>query len=104
MFKERRNLSKDGVVVVCVTTDKNTGEIVGEPVAVSSGFLDDTETGNLFEELCFSVAHELTDSGTRHGKNGENGAFKAKVKETARSFIASSVRRSPMIIPVVLEV
>ena len=104
VFKERRNLSKDGVVVVCVTTDKNTGEIVGEPVAVSSGFLDDTETGNLFEELCFSVAQELTDSGTRHGKNGENGAFKAKVKETARSFIASSVRRSPMIIPVVLEV
>ena len=104
VFSERRSLSKDGVVVVCVTADKNTGEIVGEPVAVSSGFLDDTETGDLFESLSVSVAQDLTNTGTRYGKNGENGVFKAKVKEIARSFIASSVRRSPMIIPVVLEV
>ena len=62
------------------------------------------ETGNLFEELSFAVTKDLSNSGTRHKKNGENGEFKAKVKETARGFIASSVRRSPMIVPVVLEV
>jgi ribonuclease J len=104
VFSERRSLSKDGVVVVVVTTSKDSGEIVGEPVAVSSGFLDESETGNLFEELSFAVAKALSNSGTRHKKNGENGEFKAKVKETARGFIASSVRRSPMIVPVVLEV
>ena len=104
VFSERRSLSKDGVVVVVVTTSKDSGEIVGEPVAVSSGFLDESETGNLFEELSSAVAKDLSNSGTRHKKNGENGEFKAKVKETARGFIASSVRRSPMIVPVVLEV
>jgi len=104
VFSERRSLSKDGVVVVVVTTSKDSGEIVGEPVAVSSGFLDESETGNLFEELSFAVAKDLSNSGTRHKKNGENGEFKEKVKETARGFIASSVRRSPMIVPVVLEV
>ena len=104
VFSERRSLSKDGVVVVVVTTSKDSGEIVGEPVAVSSGFLDESETGNLFEELSFAVAKDLSNSGTRHKKNGENVEFKAKVKETARGFIASSVRRSPMIVPVVLEV
>ena len=104
VFSERRSLSKDGVVVVVVTTSKDSGEIVGEPVAVSSGFLDESETGNLFEELSVAVAKDLSNSGTRHKKNGENGEFKAKVKETARGFIASSVRRSPMIVPVVLEV
>ena len=98
---ERRSLSKDGVVVVVVTADKNNHRIVGEPVAVASGFLDDSETGNLFEELSVAVAQEMNDSAVRHEENGE---FKAKVKETARKFIASSVRRSPMIIPVVLEV
>ena len=104
VFSERRSLAKDGVVVVVVTTSKDTGEIVGHPEAVSSGFLDESETGNLFEELSVAVAKELSNSGTRHKKNGENGEFKAKVKETARGFIASSVRRSPMIVPVVLEV
>jgi mRNA degradation ribonuclease J1/J2 len=46
---ERRSLSKDGVVVVVVTTDKQNGKLVGEPAAVASGFLDESETGTLFE-------------------------------------------------------
>ena len=101
---ERRSLSKDGVVVVVVTTDKNSGKLVGEPAAVASGFLDESETGNLFEELSVAVAQELSSNGGSTTRKGENGELKAKVKETARSFIAGSVRRSPMIIPVVLEV
>ena len=101
---ERRSLSKDGVVVVVVTTDKNSGKLVGEPAAVASGFLDESETGNLFEELSVAVARELSSNGGSNTKKGENGELKAKVKETARSFIAGSVRRSPMIIPVVFEV
>ena len=101
---ERRSLSKDGVVVVVVTTDKNTGKLVGEPTAVASGFLDESETGNLFEELSVAVAQELSSNGAGIGEKGNNGELKAKVKETARKFIAGSVRRSPMIIPVVLEV
>ena len=101
---ERRSLSKDGVVVVVVTTDKNSGKLVGEPAAVASGFLDESETGNLFEELSVAVAQELSSNGGSNTKKGENGELKAKVKETARSFIAGSVRRSPMIISVVFEV
>ena len=101
---ERRSLSKDGVVVVVVTTDKNSGKLVGEPAAVASGFMDESETGNLFEELSVAVAQELSSNGGSNTKKGENGELKAKVKETARSFIAGSVRRSPMIIPVVFEV
>ena len=101
---ERRSLSKDGVVVVVVTTDKDSGKLVGEPAAVASGFLDESETGNLFEELSVAVAQELSSNGESNTNQGENGELKAKVKETARSFIAGSVRRSPMIIPVVLEV
>ena len=101
---ERRSLSKDGVVVVVVTTDKKSGKLVGEPAAVASGFLDESETGNLFEELSVALAQELTNNWSGSKENSENGGLKAKVRETARSFIASSVRRSPMIIPVVLEV
>ena len=101
---ERRSLSKDGVVVVVVTTDKKTGKLVGEPAAVASGFLDESETGTLFEELSAAVAKELTSKWSGSKENSENGGLKTKVRETARSFIAGSVRRSPMIIPVVLEV
>jgi|TARA_B100001971_G_scaffold51412_1_gene46578 ribonuclease J len=101
---ERRSLSKDGVVVVVVTTDKQNGKLVGEPAAVASGFLDESETGTLFEELSVALAQELASNRSGGKENSENGGLKAKVRETARSFIAGSVRRSPMIIPVVLEV
>ena len=104
VYSERRSLSKDGVVVVVVTTDKSNGKLVGQPAAVSSGFLDETETGNLFEELSVAVAQELTSNWSGSKENSENGGLKGKVRETARSFIAGAVRRSPMIIPVVLEV
>ena len=98
---QRRTLSKDGVVVVVVTKDKKNGNLLGEPVALASGFLDDSETGNLFEELSVAVAQALTKGDTRHDGIDD---LKAKVRETARSFIAGSARRSPMIIPVVMEV
>ncbi|SUZ53609.1 uncharacterized protein METZ01_LOCUS6463 [marine metagenome] len=101
---ERRSLSKDGVVVVVVTTDKKNGKLVGDPAAVASGFLDESETGTLFEELSAALAQELTTNWTGSKENSENGGLKTKVRETARRFIAGSVRRSPMIIPVVLEV
>ena len=104
VLSERRTLSKDGVVVVVVTTDKKDGKLMGEPAAVSSGFLDDTEAGNLFEELNVAVAQELTSNWSGSREKSENGALKGKIRETARTFIANSVRRSPMIIPVVLEV
>ena len=104
VFSERRSLAKDGVVVVVVTTDKMSGKLLGEPAAVASGFLDNTETGNLFGELSVAVAQELTSNWTGTRKNSENDVLKGKIRETARNFIASSVRRSPMIISVVLEV
>ncbi len=101
VLSQRRSLSKDGVVVLVVTTDKENGNLLGEPTAVASGFLDDSESGTLFEELSAAVAKDLNAGDIRHEEIED---LKAKVRETARSFIAGSARRSPMIIPVVLEV
>ena len=101
VLSQRRSMSKDGVVVLVVTKDKKKGCLLGEPVAVASGFLDESETGTLFEELSVAIAQELTNVDI--GQEGIND-LKAKVRETARSFISGAARRSPMIIPVVLEV
>ena len=101
VLSQRRSLSKDGVVVLVVTKDKRNGNLLGEPVAVASGFLDDSEAGTLFDDLSAAVARELNKGDNRHEEIED---LKAKVRETARSFIAGAARRSPMIIPVVLEV
>ena len=100
VLSQRKALSKDGVVVILVAEDRDTGELIPEPKAFTSGFMDASETGDLFRELTASLASEL-----KHWDRpaGETEEMKSKVKETARKFLVKETRRSPIIIPVVLE-
>ena len=110
VLRERRTLSKDGVVVVVLSIDSDLGSNTGEqdngrstilPKLVSSGFMNDSETGDLFQELCGELQIVLASEGPFHE---DMESTKSKVRETARDFIAKATGRRPMIIPVVLEV
>ena len=101
VLSQRRALSKDGVVVVVVSTDKYTGLPLGPPKAVASGFMESTETEQLFEDLASTLAKVVAGS---DDPPGQTELLKTKLRETAREFLSSHTRRRPMIIPVVLEV
>jgi len=98
VFRQRRTLSKDGVVVVVLSTDKESGRVVGEPKAVASGFMEDSETEELFQDLALTLSRTLA------GLADQPDRLKSKMRETAREFLASETNRRPIIIPVVLEV
>ena len=101
VLSQRKDLSKDGVVVVVISTDQRTGHPVGEVKTVSTGFMDDSETGSLFEDLASRVSETLNGEG---GLGDQPDQLTSKVRETARRFIFGETRRRPIIIPVVLEV
>ena len=101
VLSQRRSLSKDGVVVVVVTISQDSRAPTAQPLTVASGFMEEGETGQLFQELGEHLVTELSANG---GPPPNNDELKRKVRETARSFIANATRRSPMIIPVVTEV
>ena len=101
VLSQRRSLSKDGVVVVALTIAQDSRLPAALPLTVASGFMEDGETGQLFQEL---GEHLVTELSTNGGPPPNNEELKRKVRETARSFIANATRRSPMIIPVVTEV
>ena len=101
VFRQRRTLSKDGVVVVVLSTDKESGRLVGEPKAVASGFMEDSETEELFQALALTLSRTLADD---PGLADQPDRLKSKMRETAREFLASETNRRPIIIPVVLEV
>ena len=101
VFRQRRTLSKDGVVVVVVSTDKESGRLVGDPKAVASGFMEDSETEELFQDLSLALGRTL------EGESGlaeQPDRLKSKLRETARAFLSNETNRRPIIIPVVLEV
>ena len=101
VLSQRRTLSKDGVVVVVVSMDKYTGQPVGLPKAVASGFMESTETEQLFEELTSTLSKVLAGN---YDPPDQTELLKTKLRETAREFLSNQTRRRPMIIPVVLEV
>ena len=101
VLSQRRSLSKDGVVVVVLPIAQGSRAPAGQPLTVASGFMEEGETGDLFQELGERLVAELSANG---GPPHSNDELKRKVRETARSFIANATRRSPMIIPVVTEV
>jgi len=94
VLTQRRSLSKDGVVVLVLKLDRNTGRPVEAPVTTASGFMEAVETTQLFEDLGKLVVQKLTDDENPVVGSDE---VRTKVRETARSFIASETRRSPMI-------
>ena len=101
VLTQRKELSKDGVVVIVISADKSTGLPAAPPRIVSSGFIDEEETAELYEELIAEVERIILSSSEIAGSHGPTNE---KIRKTARGLIANATRRRPMIIPVVLEI
>ena len=100
VLRQRKALSKDGVVVVILSMNNSAERLAVAPRVLSSGFMDAAETDQLFQELSGQVQSLLNGESSL---GAELEATKSKVRETARDFIAKATGRRPMIIPVVLE-
>jgi len=101
VLRDRKLLSKDGIVVMILTQDKKTGRLLKAPEMVSSGFIDIEEYSDISEEMAQIVMQALNHDGEQLL---ERGFITTKVKETAGSFLHKQTGRRPMIIPVVVEV
>ena len=99
VLQERRALAKDGVVVLVLSADGETGQPSQYPKAVSGGFMEAAETKDLFEGLTTAVAQILAEN---PDLAGQPELTKQKVRETAREYLSNKTSRRPIIIPVVL--
>ena len=101
VLRDRKILADDGIVIIISIRDKATGRLSNAPEVVSSGFLEPSESSDLFQKVSEAVEKALTPK----GKPSSNGSFaSAKVKETARKLLYKETGRRPMIIPVTIEV
>lgn len=101
VLHDRQVLSRDGIVVVVLAVDKNTGQVVREPEVISSGFIDTAESSKLLAESS-SLVYKTLDHG--RGQPLEWGFINARVKELLGNYLHKETGRRPMIIPVALEI
>ena len=101
ILRDRKLLSRDGIVVVIVTIDKTRGMIIGRPDIVSRGFVDVREAESILEQGRDLVANTLSHSS---GHPLEANFISTKVKDTLSKFFYEQTRRRPMILTTTVEV
>ena len=100
ILRDRAHLSTDGVVVVMVAVDKQTGKLTRPAEVLSRGFVDVEEREDLLEKSKQVVARSL--NGASH--YAEFGDINARIKDALTKFLYDETRRRPMVLTVTVEV
>jgi len=101
VLRDRRLLSKDGIVMVIIAVNRQTGKLVGRPDIVSRGFVDTRESKDMLDESRDLVARVLDHGGARPA---DWGFTNTKVRDTLNKFYYERTRRHPMVLPFMVRV
>lgn len=101
VLRDRRMLSRDGIVVVIIAVNQQTGKLVGLPDIVSRGFVDTRESRDMLDESRQLVGRILDRSGDRPAQWSY---VNAKVRDTLNKFYYQHTKRRPMILPFMVKV
>ncbi|MDQ3856323.1 MAG: ribonuclease J, partial [Chloroflexota bacterium] len=101
VLRDRQLLSRDGMVIVVVSIDRDSGDLVAGPDILSRGFLSASEDGSLTDE-----ARDLVRRAFRHDGRvpAEWSWAHRKIKQTLGQHLYQRTGRRPMILPIVMEV
>ncbi len=102
VLRDRQHLSQDGLIIVVMSMDGSTGEIVAGPDVISRGFVYVRESENLMEELKKMLRDEVANLETQGIRDWS--IIKSKIKDSLRDFIFVKTKRDPMILPIIMEV
>ncbi|MFC2066644.1 ribonuclease J [Chloroflexota bacterium] len=101
VLRNRRMLSKDGIVVVIIAVNRQTGKLIGHPDIVTRGFVDTREFKGMLDKSRELLAQTLDHSGSRAA---EWGYINTKVRDTLDKYYYEQTKRRPMILPFMVKV
>lgn len=102
VLRDRQHLAEDGILIVVMSLDKYSGQLVAGPDIVSRGFVYVRESDELMEE-----AHQVVDSaisGCIDRGITDWGKLKSTTKDVLGEFVWRKTKRRPMILPIIMEV
>ena len=102
VLRDRQHLAQDGLIIIVLTMDSSTGEVVAGPDVISRGFVYVRESENLMDDVKSVVRHEISKCDERGIRDWST--IKSTVKENLRDYIFIKTKRNPMIIPIIMEV
>ena len=102
VLRDRKHLSEDGLLIVVMTLQKASGTVIAGPDIISRGFVYVREAENLMDEAK-AVVRKAVDR-CEQKRIMEWSQIKTIVKDDLREFVWQKTKRSPMILPIIMEV
>ena len=102
VLRDRKHLSEDGIIVVVVTLQKSTGNILAGPDVISRGFVYVRESEDLMDKAKTVCKNAITSAKKKKGADWSS--IKNSVKTALSDFLYEKTKRKPMILPVITEI
>lgn len=102
VLRDRKHLSQDGLIVIVITTERETGNLIAGPDIISRGFVYVRESEDLMEEARLVTRNALMKCETR--KKTDWSTVKNIIRDDLREFLYEKTKRKPMILPIIMEV
>ena len=102
VLRDRRHLAQDGMIVVVVSMSGEDGALVSGPDIITRGFVYVKESEGLMEELRQVAMEAIQGVDTRYATDWS--AIKSAIKGDLSNYLYKKTKRSPMILPVIMEV
>lgn len=102
VLRDRQHLSQDGLIIVVMSMDSATGEIVAGPDVISRGFVYVRESENLMDDVKRMLREEVKKLEEHNVRDWST--IKSRLKDSLRDYIFAKTKRNPMILPIIMEV
>lgn len=102
VLRDRQNLAQNGIIIVVLTLEKYSNQLLAGPDLVSRGFVYVRESEDLLEEARQVVLEAVEDCLKRHVSDW--GKIKNIIRDSLSDFLWKRMKRNPMILPIIMEV
>lgn len=102
VLRDRKHLAEDGVMIIVATIERESGRVIAGPDIVSRGFVYVRESEELIDDAKNLMRSVMNDCQERNVR--EWGNIKSAMRDALSDFIYKETKRSPMILPIIMEV
>ncbi|MCI8664115.1 MAG: ribonuclease J [Hungatella sp.] len=102
VLRDRQNLAQNGIIIVVLTLEKYSNQLLAGPDIVSRGFVYVRESEDLLEEARHVVEEAVCDCLDR--RVSDWGKIKNIIRDSLSDFLWKKMKRNPMILPIIMEV
>jgi ribonuclease J len=102
VLRDRRKLAGDGIVVVVVTVDAHSGEVLAGPDVINRGFVFDAAAEPILEEARHRTLLTLKECAAQ--EVSDRTVLRDHIRTALRRYFSEATQRKPIIVPVIMEV